>query len=366
MFSPSVSPPITSAEEITPERVAAFVGCHPDQIESVVVQPGPESLFALHHRVAITYRTGMGDLPRALLVKRNPPTTPAFAANRGGLEVRFYTEVVPCLGRFKALPVPRCYNVGFRLASGNWHLVLEDLSQSHTPAETLLPHTDEQCREAIRTLAATHGALWDLPELECVADFPEPRPPAEELRRRFKRTLTNLGPFLEGLGDSLSPGQKAQFERLANQLPEIWATRFAQRPEGHPGFTLVHGETHPWNFHFPREAGSQGTLLGNWQTYRAGTPATDLTCVMVLNWGPEQRGRMEAELVRLWHSHLLEAGVTEYDWEDCWMDYLRAAALMFYAPVRYWMSGVPQTVWHPWLENLLAAHDDLNLEQLLA
>jgi hypothetical protein len=59
-------------------------------------------------------------------------------------------------------PVPRCFEVLWDEDTKTWHLLLEDLTDSHVIATTWpLPPTFEQCESILRARARFHAAWWD-------------------------------------------------------------------------------------------------------------------------------------------------------------------------------------------------------------
>jgi hypothetical protein len=62
--------------------------------------------------------------------------------------------------------VPRCFDAFWHEETRLWHLLLEDLTDSHIIASTWpLPPTLEQCQAIVRTRARFHAEWWDDPRL---------------------------------------------------------------------------------------------------------------------------------------------------------------------------------------------------------
>jgi hypothetical protein len=79
--------------------------------------------------------------------------------NAGRQEVAFYTQVASVMS---APPVPRCFEALWDEDTKAWHLLLEDLTDSHVIATTWpLPATFEQCESILRARARFHAAWWD-------------------------------------------------------------------------------------------------------------------------------------------------------------------------------------------------------------
>ena len=94
------------------------------------------------------------------------PTRLFLKATRGDLdpglhsvgerEVGFYRHAAP---RMPGGPLPRCYDTEF--TEGTFHLLLEDLSETHSIITLWpLPPSDEACERIIDTWASFHAFWW--------------------------------------------------------------------------------------------------------------------------------------------------------------------------------------------------------------
>jgi hypothetical protein len=77
----------------------------------------------------------------------------------GANEVAFYGKVAPAM---PAGLVPRCFDSAWHAETRQWHLLLEDLTDTHEIATPWpLPPSESLCRRMVRTLARVHAAWWD-------------------------------------------------------------------------------------------------------------------------------------------------------------------------------------------------------------
>ena len=83
---------------------------------------------------------------------------------QGGLqEVEFYTKVATAT---EPRLVPRCFEAPSDATTEDWHLLLEDLTDTHAIATVWpLPPTSQQCEHIVGTFARFHAAWWDDPRL---------------------------------------------------------------------------------------------------------------------------------------------------------------------------------------------------------
>jgi hypothetical protein len=80
------------------------------------------------HRLKLEYGGAGASAPRHLYLKTGLPGGPGTTMDSGRREVAFYTTIAP------ATPpglLPRCFDAAAALDGAAWHLLLEDLSDTH-------------------------------------------------------------------------------------------------------------------------------------------------------------------------------------------------------------------------------------------
>ena len=169
----------------------------------------------------------------------------------GRHEVAFYAEVAAAMPeRF----VPRCFDAHAEAETGAWHLLLEDLTESHLIATRWpLPPTLEQCESIIRTRARFQAAWWDDPRLGVTVGTWQDASAGEESRQRLALQVAR---FAEDVGDRLSAERRDLYARLLDAAP-----RLAARYHAHRHMTIVQGDAHVWNCFLPRAGGFEGAKL---------------------------------------------------------------------------------------------------------
>ena len=292
------------------------------------------------------------------------PTRLFLKATRGGLdpglrsigerEVTFYRHAAPLM---PGGPIPRCYDAEY--ADGSFHLLLDDLSQTHTTITTWpLPPSDEACERIIDTWASFHAFWWRHPSLgRGVGTFLDEAALVTitaEYRERYAR-------FARTLDDRLWPAARAIYTRV-QQARERLIT-----PERlYATYTLGHGDAHVWNVLYPRDGGAARIVLIDWDGWRIGRAAADLAYMMAVHWYPERRARLEARFLERYHIGLCAHGVTDYSLERLWEDYRLSLIGHLALPVWQQTFGLPPAVWWPHLHRIIAAFEDLDCAEFLA
>src|SRR5262249_14069130 len=139
---------------------------------NVVVESSRSTLLSNIIRLRLTYDGTASHAPTSVILKTGHPERIGGLWNVGRQEVAFYTQVAAVMS---ARLVPRCFEAVYDTDTKEWHLLLEDLTDSHMIATTWpLPPTMEQCEAIMAARARLHAEWWD-------------DPPPRRFRRRLAR-----------------------------------------------------------------------------------------------------------------------------------------------------------------------------------
>jgi hypothetical protein len=201
------------------------------QVNNIVVESSRATILSQIIRLQLTYDSASPEAPHSVILKA---ALPDRDWNAGAQEVAFYTQVASAMsGRL----VPRCFDVHSDEQRKTWHLLLEDLAESHFIATTwpLLP-TMEQCATIVEARARFQAAWWDDPRLGAsVGTWSDP----EATNRRLQDLAAKFERFSDRLGDNLPPERRRIFERLFSKAPRL-LTRYHARQN----LTIVQGDAH--------------------------------------------------------------------------------------------------------------------------
>jgi hypothetical protein len=344
-------PKATDADHLTAvlRRAGVLNGGRVAEVQVVHSFP---TLLSQFHRLKLDHE-GAADAPRHLYLKTGLPGGPGIEMDSGRREVAFYTTVAP------ATPpglLPRCYEAEIT-AAGAWHLLLEDLTDTHAIAtQWPLPPTIAQTEAIVRCRARFQAAWWDHPRLGAeVGAWPS----EVEIDKWLAALIKEYEGFADALGERLPPHRRALYEALFAQAPKL-----LQRFHSHRHMTIIQGDAHVWNCFLPKD-GTDTPRLFDWDGWRPNIGADDLAYMIAMHWYPETRQRAERSLLDAFHEELLAAGVTGYDRRALQDDYRLTVLWQITRPI--WMRAVriPPVIWWNNLERIHLAADDLGCRELL-
>jgi thiamine kinase-like enzyme len=345
-------------DDITPEWLTHILyegGYLTRGIVSDVQTRSQQSNWARNAVVRLSYSAeAQGEKPTKLFIKLCNPGPGTFADS----EIVYYAIVAP---EISDPPIPRCYHSAYLKEQGKYHLVLEDVSETHAPD---IPPTWDLATQTVAALARLHAGWWNHPKLSLVGEFPD-RNKIEKYAAYPKR---GLAPMLDEVGTSLP----REWLTLIDKIFERHAEKMIERVGDGKDLTFIHGDLNPGNILSPVGAADKVYLIDHqpfdWSlTIWLGV--SDLTYMMVHWWKSDLRRQWEKPLLENYHQHLLRLGVQDYPFTQLWHDYRLCAMQSLYVPAAWCVNpGERQAargLWWSQLQKTMTACVDLQCDELL-
>lgn len=272
-------------------------------------------------------------------------------------EVTYYTRDYIDVPR---APLLRCYDAGYSQVLGRYHLLLEDVSETHIEAAERTP-TLEYGLSIAEGLAALHARWWGA---ERLAQAGAAMHSASHIRQFVDIAAPGAAPILDQFSHELKPDWKSTINEIFREHPRAMIRRSGDSN----GFTIIHGDAGCGNVLVPRQGDRPIYIIDrqpfNW-SLTVWLGVYDLAYAMVLDWDTEFRRRYEVAILMHYHEHLVLNGVKGYTWDQLYEDYRLCVVMGIYIAVEYCRGGVnePWThVWLPMLQRTLTAIDDFNCQ----
>jgi hypothetical protein len=300
-----------------------------------------------------------GSLPERLFLKM--VNTDLDDEYFGDSEVTYYTR--DYIDVHEA-PLLRCYDAAYSKELNRYHLLLDDVSETHVTAAEKEP-TLEYGLALAEGLATLHARWWGA------------KRPAEA-----GAPIHSEG-FIKQFIDVAAPGVEHIIREFSSELKPHWPEAMRELFAKHPqtvinrardlnGFTLIHGDVGAYNVLVPRHADADYPLYiidrqpFNW-SLTTWLGVYDLAYAIVLDWDIALRRKYENPILKHYHEHLLHNGILDYSWEQLYNDYRLCVAMGVYIATEYCRGGVMERlnpIWLPMLQRALTACDDLECSAL--
>ena len=311
-------------EDLTPELLTTVLaaerpGVVVEAVDVVEAKRCGEGVASTADRMVLdlTYAAASrGDLPQRLVLK-TMLVSPRAPREMFETEVRFYRELRPSL----AVETPRCYAASFDPATGQFGLLLEDLTERGARFPNAIEQVSlDEVGALLDQLAALHAQFWRSPrfatDLAWVAT-----PSAGGMAGIFERHGLALvsdqvrrHPFKQELIAPLGLGVEDLWTALAGA---------ARLLEAAPA-TLLHGDSHIANTYLLPD-GTGGLL--DWQLQVRGCWAHDVAYLLATALDPHVRRAEEHSLLGRYLDALTARGVGDAPGPDEAWEWCRRAIL---------------------------------------
>ncbi len=310
--------PLT-VEDFTPDWLTAALRASgmlaDERVVSVEANPMGEAFGFLGSlsRLALTYDRPPAGAPATLIAKfaAQAELNRNFARQYGiyATEARFFQELQPALD---AMPTVRAFYTSCDLEAGDGVTILEDLKGRLRIGDQMVSPSPAEAMTIVEQAAGLHATWWGRTDTDDLAWLPKPDGPVWAMA---PATLQGFWPvYQQNFGHLLTPSLISAVERTWAQMEWVFK-RFASPP-----MTVVHGDYRLDNMFFPERAGDPITVI-DFQLMARGRGPYDIAYFASQSLDIEQRRATERDLLRRYHGALVDAGVRDYSFDDCFEDY---------------------------------------------
>jgi hypothetical protein len=232
-------------------------------------------------------------------------------------EVRFYERIADEV----ELRTPQRYYSHFDDETNDFVLLIEDMAPARC-GNQVEGCSQEEAATTVLNMASFHATWWDrvdTPQLDWI-------PYGNDPIQHFAESSYNdcWDNFTANFGERLSPRALAIAERFKTKIiaTEDLFTR--------PPLTIAHGDLRYDNLFF---AADGEMAVADWQIIVRARGPYDVGYFMSQSVNPADRKACEMNVLRAYHDTLLERGVKDYTFDDCFNDYRTAAMFCLVYPV---------------------------------
>jgi len=282
-------------------------------IASFSFEPLGEGKGFMNEVVRLTLQTSRG-LPSSHLsmVAKFPSQNPEIQAlnERVGADRRetmFYQEIAGVTD----IPTPDLYFADVDETTGNSVLIIEDLAEARI-GDSVKGCSMDDVALAIRSLADFQGNWWNNLDGSRYAWLPTKSSDSDVYEQEYAQAWGLLREKSEG-------AMPDRLWELGQNLGQHIST-IRGHLSGIPA-TLVHGDYRPDNCFFGDHQDRRPLTVFDWEYCTEGSGVYDVATFLCEALTREQRSKHELDFLGLYHSLLMDKGVTGYSFDQCLLDY---------------------------------------------
>ena len=267
------------------------------------------------YRLALDYENPKPDYPKTLIAKF--PTSSELGRQASVeqkiylREVQFFKQLAPRVSLTRPR-LPRSYYAEINGHGPEFLLLLEDAAPA-AQGDQIKGCSTDLARLVVPGLVGLHAPSWHNPsivDLDWLVDDQKVR--NEWIMMIYRQGLPH---FIDRCGTALKRDELKLVERVAE------ATLFPSEAPAMAPHCLVHSDYRLDNMLIDDRTSTPDVVIVDWQTMIVGNPMRDASYFLGGCLTAEQRTPIEQDLVRDYHTTLVEAGVSGYTWQQCWDDY---------------------------------------------
>jgi hypothetical protein len=281
------------------------------RVASVTSKPLGTGQMCDSWRMAVSYADGSGPTAMVAKLPAADPTSraTALALRNYEREVRFYQLLAPSL----PIATPNVFYADIDPATAAFVLLMQDMSPAGQ-GDQLAGCSVGVAEKALAELVGLHAPHWNDESLHG-HDWLYSDPEAGKQMMSMMLPIWWNG-FRERYAAILEPHVHEAGDGLFAKLDSYLTKRGPQ--------TIVHGDYRLDNLLIhPDLDSAQPITVVDWQTVTIANPMQDVAYFIGAGLLEDDRREAEERLVRGYHAALGSAGVSGYEWDECWDDYRR-------------------------------------------
>lgn len=306
------------------------------------------------------------DAPMVLVAKQIPPSGEAMSQRLGlAREAMFYNQLAPKIQLSSSNNeecIPKIYYSYGDMSNGSKFVLMEDLSDSFVDSGILfgpgnpnnwnrnlksriaaaypvsVPTSFDVANRTFLAIANVHATFWKDPELlkeeySWLRGSSWIKGKGKESWWASQSMIQNMWAKYndeDGIGDGT---ERMEWDPLLRQIVSkamkgISYEAHQRRLNTKSHYCLVHGDFWPGNIMISKDqcnaadnVGGRDLRLLDWEMVGIGSGPQDLGQYILSNMDPIERRGCGERLIRNYYEKLIQLGVKDLSWKDCWFEY---------------------------------------------
>lgn len=260
-------------------------------------------------------------------------------------EIDFYKN----LHKNNELPIIKCHDAYIFDYKKHFLLMLDDISDEYNSASDINRNDMGNWLKAAESVAKFHSFFWNGANSKELKSLHGDTETMEEKITKYHNALTKFLPYASEYYD------KEILDIYPSALEDVilFGRKSIIRMEQNNNISVIHGDSHIFNFMFPKDS-MQKPLIVDFQFWRMGIATVDIMNLTRVAFPFMNEPERHLEVLKHYHTSLLNYGVTNYSFDECLYDYYLSEATAIFGPVfnyvdfglghEYWGQGVFDTI----------------------
>jgi hypothetical protein len=284
-------------------------------------------------RIYLTYDNDSQQLPSTIIAKLPTSFEPArsmcLQLRIYEREIQFYNEIASS----SPIRTPQCYFGDFDSENEKYVLLLEDCAKYSQPNPESRSINYEHAQALTLAIAEFHARWWDDAKLTSFSALFQPNEWLKDddisVFKQIWETCSAREDFKHGLSEDGFKASRILYEKF-HLIKEII-------PQNK--LTIVHSDLQVDNVFIDDNDKKRPVIIFDWATPRVWRGAADISRLLGTSLDVDMRRGTEKDLIQLYFNRLIEHGVSDYTYQECWEDYLKGYLCFTVFPLAAFMGG---------------------------
>ena len=267
-------------------------------------------------RILLTYDNDSQQLPSKIIAKLptsfEPLRTKCLQLGIYAREIQFYKEIAPS----SPIRIPNCYFNDMDSENDKYVLLMEDCSKYSQPDFELEGINYEQAKAITLAIAEFHARWWNDTKLSSFSTLDQPIDAVSENTTNDFRMMWEICSANEDFKQSFPEGGyevgKQQYEKF-HLLKDAYPKN---------KLTIIHSDLRADNVYFDNNDNERPVIVYDWAMTMVWRGVADISRLLGTSIDTDLRRDIEKDLIQWYHNRLIESGVSDYSYKECWEDYL--------------------------------------------
>ncbi|WMJ90337.1 hypothetical protein [Anaerocolumna sp. MB42-C2] len=260
-------------------------------------------------------------------------------------EIEFYRNV----NENDELPIIKCQDAFISDDKKNFLLILDDISDDYCSANDINHNEIGYWLNAAESLAKFHSFFWNGANASKLKRLQGDDKTIDDKIKNYQNALDKFLIYASEFYNN----DIFDVYPLALADTIMFESKNLNRRVQNKNISVIHGDSHIWNFMFPKSS-YQRPLLTDYQFWRMGITTVDIMNLTRVSFPYRDDPEYHLKVLKYYHESLLKYGIKDYSMDECLEDYLLSVAMAVFGPVlnyydfelghEYWGQGVYDTI----------------------
>ncbi len=243
------------------------------------------------------------------------------------------------------LPIVKCYYSNEGNDHKSFNIILDNISNGYQGIKNIDLTNSDIWISAATCIGEFQSRFWNL----ATSNNDQLKYSTEnEVEENIRNCISRFKIFKDYVGSRFNSEEYHIYEHAVSEFIKLEKESY-NRLENHNNVSIRHGDSHIYNFMFSTNRHTLPKLM-DFQFWGPGIGVEDIAHLSRVNFSIGKTEDVHKQIVNAYHNTLLQNGVKNYTWSECWDDYRKQVISMLLIPM--WQYTEFKLEYDKWSEDI--------------